>query len=236
MFFLLFNEHGLSVARSLIDNSPKFPWVEVKHRRSYADVVALGSRHLTSANAVPINGKRSSMASSNIRRSVFKRIQFPKSATAVARKFVFDRIQFPRVSVFDRLNMPRNSSGAHSSVKANSFAPTDLPSPELEQVENSVDLNLNLSLNHGSVAASAANQQAELSRQRCGAASRHLTRGDSVIPPLSVTSVWAGATWQCIVMISGSASAKILRAGKWIRSPSLRALELITLNGLTLGL
>lgn len=89
LFFQLFNDSGLSFARSHICSKPVFPWVEVKKKFSFADKARLPAKVLTGANSIPLG---SSVGSP---RMVVPRHQ---------RASVFDRIIFPKVSVFDRLS------------------------------------------------------------------------------------------------------------------------------------
>ena len=92
--FHLFNDSGLASARSFSSNLLIFPWVEVRKKSSYADVVKKPAIVLTGANRVPIR-------SSPVRQNATSKAQ---------RKSVFDRLSFPRISVFDRLSWdPRRS-------------------------------------------------------------------------------------------------------------------------------
>ena len=52
--FHLFNDSGLASARSFSSNLSVFPWVEVRKKSSYADVVKKPTAILTGANRVPI--------------------------------------------------------------------------------------------------------------------------------------------------------------------------------------
>lgn len=89
LFFQLFNDSGLSNARSLISCSPTFPWQEVGKKPSYADAVQMAP--LSGANKVPIGARSSSSQGPN----QHKQDKFLANPNG-ARKSVFQRVQFPQ--------------------------------------------------------------------------------------------------------------------------------------------
>ena len=92
--FHLFNDSGLASARSFSSNLSVFPWVEVRKKSSYADMVKKTAAVLTGANRIRIR-------SPPVRQNATSKAQ---------RKSVFDHLSFLRISVFDRLGWdPRRS-------------------------------------------------------------------------------------------------------------------------------
>lgn len=130
LFFQLFNDSGLSFARSRSSNDPVFPWLEAGKKKSLA-VAGIKRSVLTGANKIPVG----SHSLGNVERSANPN-----------HKSVFERLHFPRVSVFERLNWNRNNSakGNQSSRRAprEIFRPVHRPVGNLSSRRSNLDLNL----------------------------------------------------------------------------------------------
>lgn len=149
LFFHLFNDSGLSFARSHTSCSPVFPWEEVGKKPSYDETVQ--NVRLTGANSVPVSSKSVGTSS----RSSCKQLQ----GSSPLRKSVFDHIQFPRRSVFDRLSQIPNSANVQNTMNVvhavrRKISPKSpgcsvLQSAHASIQRHSPEGNLNLDLNLG---------------------------------------------------------------------------------------
>lgn len=156
-FFQLFNESGLSLARSHVSNEVVSPWIDVGQKHSGSNSSSR-LNVLTGANAIPLNPQAQKVngrfqAPRSHRRTVFDRLQFDRNqAFSSQRRSVFDRLQAPRISVFDRLNWHSwkdkmmNGGGSSLHLNSNNAVPAVHPSTN-EPASLDLNLDLNLGLN-----------------------------------------------------------------------------------------